>query len=502
MAESTSPSGSGSALEVDPVEAPAVEALAVGADPCPSPEQPIRKPTTNTPNRPREVTGRSAFAPRTRVRYPKAVRAKATLFTNGSLRAAVFATLLAACGPSPSTPSPPPGHPLVPMSAEPPVESAPLPSASATAAAVRPPRVETVPELARFYAALRGLEEKTRKTHVRVFWMGDSHAAADFWSGALRDGLQSRFGNAGPGFLHLGYKDYRHDGVKITIDGKWRMRPKKPAGVKTDGDGLVGLGGILMGGYRDVPRAHVAVTSSLKAESLTYDFCYRLKKHDDTIDVDAGGQRSTLRATEAEPAGSLRHALLKGALPGEFTARPTNGTPDFCGVAIETDPAEAPGVVLDTLGINGARYKTALSWDEKGWEAEVSRRPPDLVVLEYGTNEAGDGSPAYTQTGEGVDALLKRIRAVAPETDCVVVSATDRADAEEHLPPMNASLAEAAKRGGCFFFDAYTVLGGKGSTSKMRDEAEPRAQKDGIHLTIRGYRELGRKMFDALMKGY
>ena len=411
---------------------------------------------------------------------------------------------VSACGPVATPPKPLDRAVVVapaPSQMAPPAASASA-SVDVVASAAKPPRVETIPELARFYAALRGLEDKTRKSHVRVFWMGDSHAAADFWSGALRDGLQARFGNGGPGFLHLGYKDYRHDGVKIAIDGKWRMRPKKPAGVKTDGDGVVGLGGLLMGGYRDGPRAHVDVTTALHGETLDYDFCYRLKKADDTISVSAGGKSITLGASKSEPAGSVRHALLQGRLPGDFTAKPTQGQPDFCGVTVETDPASAPGVVLDTLGINGARYKTALSWDEKSWESEVARRPPDLVVLEYGTNEAGDGNPAYAQTGEGVDALLARIRSASPEVDCVVVTATDRADAEEHLGPMNASLEAAAKRNGCFLFDAYTLLGGKGSMSKLRDESEPRAQKDGIHLTIRGYRELGRTMFDKVMKGY
>jgi lysophospholipase L1-like esterase len=75
-------------------------------------------------------------------------------------------------------------------------------------------------------------------------------------------------------------------------------------------------------------------------------------------------------------------------------------------------------------------------------------------------------------------------------------------DAEDHVPIINEELKAAAKRLGCFYFDAYTVLGGKGSMGRMRDESEPRAQKDGIHLTIRGYRELGNKMFTSLMAGY
>ncbi len=412
---------------------------------------------------------------------------------------------LAGCTPAPvmasapvvtttATPSAPPDEPATVISA--------APAQSSVAPAVAPSRVETIPELAHFYAALRALENKSRKSHVRVYWMGDSHAQADFWSGALRDGLQTKFGNGGPGFLHLGYKNYRHDGIKTEIEGRWRMRPKKPAGIKTAGDGVVGLGGLLMGGYQDTPRAEISVTEAMPGTTVLYDFCYRLKTPTDTIDVTVDGKRVTLASSKSEPSGELRHASFRGSPPGDFAARPTNGTPDFCGVTIESDPVESPGVVLDTLGINGARYATALSWNEKSWLSEVSRRPPDLVVFEYGTNEAGDPSPGYGGTGKNMEAMIDRIRKVRPDVDCVVVSATDRADVEEHLPLMNASISAAAKKSGCFYFDAYGILGGKGAASRMREEVPPRAQKDGIHLTIRGYRELGKTMLDALSKGY
>lgn len=390
------------------------------------------------------------------------------------------------------------------------------PSASASAEPLPPPpppRVETIPELARFYAALRGLSAHERKSHVRVFWMGDSHAQADFWSGALRTALQARFGDGGPGFMHLGYKDYRHDGAKFTIHGKWRMRPKKPSGVKREADGVFGLGGIAMGGTADSPSAKVELTGTLPSAPL-FDFAYRMKEPHDKIRVEASGVSAlTLTVTKDEPEGALRHATFRGALPEpadgateaprvEFRALPSKGSPDFLGVVVEADPATNPGVVLDTLGINGARYATALAWDDGSWEAEVTRRPPDLVIFEYGTNEAGDHATKYDKLGGQVDALLKRVRAASPNADCLLVSATDRVDAEESVPKVNVELEAAAKRLGCYWFDAYERMGGKGAMGRMRDEDAPRAQPDGIHMTIKGYREFGKVLFDAIMSGY
>lgn len=433
------------------------------------------------------------------------------------------ALLAAACGSAVPRTSPVGASPSASVVAAPASAAPPIASASASVAPEVAPRVETVPQLARFYAALRGLADHTRKRHVRIYWMGDSHAQADFWSGALRTKLQERFGNAGPGFMHMGYKDYRHDGAKFTIHGKWRMRPKKPSGVKREADGIHGLGGIAMGGTADEPSARVDV-SNLPSAPM-FDFAYRMKDPKDKIRIEATGLSAlTLVVTPDEPEGSLRHAMFRGGLPDalpdpvaerpedaskdaprgpvEFRAQPTKGSPDFLGLVVETDPETNPGVVLDTLGINGARYATALAWDDAGWTAEVARRPPDLVVFEYGTNEAGDHATKYDKLAGQMEALLKRVRAASPEADCVVVSATDRVDAEDTVPKVNAELEAGAKQLGCFWFDAYTLMGGKGAMDRMREEPDPRVQKDGIHLTIKGYREYGKTLYDALMAGY
>ena len=48
----------------------------------------------------------------------------------------------------------------------------------------------------------------------------------------------------------------------------------------------------------------------------------------------------------------------------------------------------------------------------------------------------------------------------------------------------------------CYQGDSRAVL------AKLREEPEPTVQKDGIHLTIKGYRRLGDRMFEELMKGW
>ena len=52
--------------------------------------------------------------------------------------------------------------------------------------------------------------------------------------------------------------------------------------------------------------------------------------------------------------------------------------------------AEKPtGVTYEALGINGAQASMILNWNEVVLKSNIERRNPALIVLSYGTNEAG-----------------------------------------------------------------------------------------------------------------
>jgi hypothetical protein len=93
--------------------------------------------------------------------------------------------------------------------------------------------------LGRLNAALAALESKARTQHVRILWYGDSHTAADYLTGAFRRRLEARFGSGGPGFLRVGTSPYRHDGVRVIRDGKWKIHPEPPARRTPEGDGMI-----------------------------------------------------------------------------------------------------------------------------------------------------------------------------------------------------------------------------------------------------------------------
>jgi len=355
-------------------------------------------------------------------------------------------------------------------------------------------------QLATFYRGLQQLEAGKSKDHVRIAWLGDSHAAADFWTGGLRKALQARFGNGGPGFVHLGYRDYRHDGVHVDVNGRWRQRPKPPTSTLPYGDGNFGLGGILTAGYADQPRAALKlVDKSLRNRTIRWELCYKLNNPQDAFGVRLGKKKS--RAIKARgKLGLLRHLKLKGRGLQRLNVLPAGGKPEFCGVIIEPLPSEGAGVVLDTLGINGARYGTALAWSAPHWGAELRRRKPALVVLEYGGNEAGDLKPRPLVYKRQLLRLIDRIRRVKSDVSCLVIGLSDRTDRSQWVEPIRDAQREAAAEADCAFWDTYEKMGGKGSMRQWR--ADKRAYEDEIHFNLRGYYQLSKMLLTDLLAAY
>ena len=385
--------------------------------------------------------------------------------------------------------------------------------AAPTAADPPPPTKKRKGELAHFLTALDGLEARTRREHVRILWLGDSHGQADFWSGRVRSILQKRFGSGGPGFVHIAYRGYRHDGVEVGQSDKWRNTPKNPATSQPTADGVFGLAGVLTTSKSVGNEAHIEVMDASSPKKLTWDVCYRFDKPGQAFTATlAGGTPVTL----SPPAGAtfgdkaLLHSTFVSEVPvvvatpknkgPRLTISPTAGYPSFCGAVVETDPLTNPGVVLDNLGINGARYTTMLAWDETAWLLEYMRRAPSLVIFEYGTNESGDVGIKIETYADKVTQAVSRIRKKKPDVDCIVLAPTDRADQEERSSRVRDALREAAKANVCWFWDTIDHMGGKGSMRTWRDENPPKGAKDGIHLTVKGYQELGDALGNDIVK--
>src|SRR5690606_25755204 len=126
------------------------------------------------------------------------------------------------------------------------------------------PRVAKEPVVGqRTFEALRALENGSGET-VRITWLGDSHTAADFWTGEVRRRLQARFGNGGQGVVSLALGGGRDEVASYKVRGTWKQEPKSGASRSRQLDGKVGLSGRRLHGF---PGASLELKSGMTDES-------------------------------------------------------------------------------------------------------------------------------------------------------------------------------------------------------------------------------------------
>lgn len=359
--------------------------------------------------------------------------------------------------------------------------------------------------LSRFHAALAGLEQKQRDRHVRIAWLGDSHTSADFWTHGARKPLQARFGKGGPGFVLVGVAAYRHELARVGIEGTWRREPSSPASSSKESDGVFGLAGQRVSAAGADARISVSLVPGSIEGDAVWTLAFRAEAADRLRLAVRGGKAVTAgpkSGAASGPGSPIRRLTLEGKGAAALDIGVTGGDPEILGLFVESSK---PGLVLDTLGIAGARAATALAWDAPSWQAELAARQPSLVLLAYGTNEAA-GTASVERYEKSLGELVERARAAAPEADCFIIGPPDmsapggksRPRAIEH----DQAARRAALRAGCGFFSAFDAMGGEGGFARWAAMKPPLAAGDGVHLRAGGYDKLGAMVAEALLAGY
>lgn len=358
--------------------------------------------------------------------------------------------------------------------------------------------------LGHFFEALLQLQKGTRQSHVRVLWLGDSHTNADFLSGTVRALLREQFGDGGPGFVRIGTRPYRHEGVKLGREGAWNVDPDPPARRSLQDDGVFGLSGM-----RAVPGADASFSLQVVARDAggdapaRFELSYSLPP-DASFSLELAGKRQRVDAkTPADfTAAGIAHLSLSAPLKSQLLLAPERGAPRFFGVIVEQ--SAKPGVVLDTLGIDGARLETPLAWNEAAFVDEVARRAPELFVVAFGTNEAFD-AVKVERYAKHLGDVVQRLRRGAPRASCLVLGPTDAPLGDGSVPrvaEVSAVLQKASLQLACSYVSLQGLMGGEGSFAKGMRAKERLAQPDKLHLTPKGYQELGRALGKLLLDAY
>jgi lysophospholipase L1-like esterase len=389
-----------------------------------------------------------------------------------------------------------------------PVAAVVHPTAAAEPALANVGALEGPRALERFFEALERLEAGNATDDVRITQLGDSHTAADWETGPVRRQLQRRFGDGGRGFVPIGlpWRVWSQEGVLAGAFGQWKTEMNHPAARHATGDGIFGLSGFALATRQPGARAWLQVMTATSRVELDY----LEQPGGGTFDLLVDGVRAARIATRAEERRSAFRAVdITEPAQHRIEARALgDGEVRLFGVAL--DRAEQRGLVLDALGINGARVATALSWSEAPWIEELRHRAPALVILAYGTNDAVDLETSLDAFETGVADVLRRVARAAPSASCLLLGPPDRASQSvgktwttpPRLLEIVARERRAAEAAGCAFFDRMAVMGGEGGMARWATEAIPRGQRDRVHLTRDGYAHIGSAFVMDLLQAY
>ena len=361
--------------------------------------------------------------------------------------------------------------------------------------------------LSQFHAALRRTARGVAAT--RIIQFGASHTEADRFTGYLREVLQAKFGDAGHGYIMPArpWRGYRHMDIRRDSSAGWVT--DKAYARSGRRDGLYGLGGFSCSSESKDDWAIVATSkkSNFGRTVSKIELFWLSQPTGGSFDVLLDDKPAYTISTRDREVGLGIKIIRTSDGPHSIEIRPKgDGEVRLLGATFERD---APGVVVDSLGIRGARASVILKWDPDLWASQLRHRRPDLVLMAYGTNESGDTHAPIERYERTLSKVVARVKGASPQASCVLIGPTDRPMkrrgqwvSRPRVSSVISTQRTVAARFGCGFWDARDSMGGDMSIVRWRAADPPLASKDHVHLTTRGYYALADDLQKALLYGW
>jgi lysophospholipase L1-like esterase len=150
----------------------------------------------------------------------------------------------------------------------------------------------------------------------------------------------------------------------------------------------------------------------------------------------------------------------------------------------------------------------ALLFNENHWAEELRHRRPDLVVLNYGTNESGFAAFLTREYEIELREAIRRVRAALPNASILVMSPMDRGQkngGEIETLPTIPRIVDIQRRVAaelhCGFFNTFEVMGGAGTMARWYDSQPRLVSADFIHPTPAGARIIATALVRELTAG-
>ena len=261
---------------------------------------------------------------------------------------------------------------------------------------------------------------EARHGGLAILQIGDSHTAADFFSGEVRQLLQAKFGDGGIGYLNAGkpHPGVRSAVVKVNASPGWTYAALQKAS-DTDQFYLSGFNASVTGGGETLAFSarDAAPFDMIEVEAIFGPGRGGLKIAIDDlppIEQSLAAQQTEKRVFRVTP--SSRDAAFDFR---KLTIATTGGGPvTIASVGVFN---RSYGVSYSAIGFPGATIDIVNQINSRLFGEELRRLDPQVVVLAFGTNEGFNDGLDLGRYTERYRTVLRKIRDSLPQARVVIV---------------------------------------------------------------------------------
>ncbi len=343
--------------------------------------------------------------------------------------------------------------------------------------------------------------------NINIVHIGDSHIQADYFSGRMRQRLQTFFqgGLGGRGFIfpYTVAKTNNPANFSVKYTGEWQSCRNVDNGNDCD----LGLSGIsvttfdtlssitIVLNHDDYPKYdfnkvkifHPIDSTSFSVEIFTSNG-KSIEKTKNIIYNDTLGYTMFVLSDYIDTL-NLKFVKTK-ACQNKFVLH---------GISLETND---PGIIYHSIGVNGAKVKSYLKCNL--FSQHLKALSPDWVIVSLGTNDA---YPKYFDSNvfeREYDTLITKIKKAVPHAAILL---TVQGDSYRYKKYINHNTLKArqviydlAQIHNLAVWDFFTVMGGLNSIALWNEQQL--TAHDKLHLSKKGYLLQGNLFFNAFLKKY
>lgn len=347
------------------------------------------------------------------------------------------------------------------------------------------------PNTKQLITRLKALETSPKSNQVvSITQFGDSHAAADFFTGEFRALMQKKYGDAGIGWIPPVMVKGQHHNLVKWKSSNWELFSSRT---------LNNLD-FPMGGFIAKPTKANAMIQILPTTVDNKLWQARLsfkssENKSNTLNLFDSHNKSIPVSYDSR---SHRWQTLSAAVNLPLVIKST-GDVELGGIWLTRD--KQSGIVVSPIGTNGAKQSIWQKWNPN-WLRELASSQSDLVILEYGTNESFDSTLNLKEYRLNLVENIRKIRQTLPKAVILLMSPPDTLLNESHQPPSFESILtiqkQVAKSEKTLFWDWQKAMGGKFVIKQWLKQGL--ARSDLTHQTQQGYKESAKIFYHDLIE--